>query len=136
MIPVYQSLPDPVSGDCLSACLASLLELRLEDVPRFFGAHKTDVCWYLRLDEWLAARGLRLFVCLIEPDELDRKYLVGQTVEDENIVWPTGLCIMMGTSPRNTKHAVIGHAGTLIHDPYPSGGGLARVEGYLTLARR
>lgn len=35
MIPVYQQFIDPKIGDCTRACIASILELSLDDVPNF-----------------------------------------------------------------------------------------------------
>lgn len=35
MIPVYQSIIDPELGDCVKACVASILELPPESVPNF-----------------------------------------------------------------------------------------------------
>ena len=60
MIPVVQSIVrgegEPgVPGDCLRACVASIFELPLEDVPHFVADPRT---WLPALADWLSPMGL------------------------------------------------------------------------------
>ena len=63
MTPVFQRISDQGRGDCFSAALASILDLRYEDVPAFvteaadFGQlHR----WHDALVVWLRILGLRM----------------------------------------------------------------------------
>ena len=64
MTPVDQRVldHDPARGrfgDCLRACVASVLELPYEAVPQFAVADD----WVERLQEWLAPRGTQSRAC-------------------------------------------------------------------------
>lgn len=63
MKPVFQQIVCPARGDCLSACLASLLELSIDEVPPFVAAaydrNKPHESWD-DVNRWLADRGLTL----------------------------------------------------------------------------
>jgi hypothetical protein len=90
-------------GNCLPACVASLLEVPLEQVPHF-GAND----WVEHLTKWLATRGYYPIVCTLPTD------------------WrPAGLYILAGKSPRGDfLHAVIARGDEIIHDPHPSRAGV------------
>lgn len=65
MKPIAQSIKGR-HGNCLQACLASILELKLADVPNF-AAMKDDPnsaipIWWLEMQAWLKKRGL----CFVE----------------------------------------------------------------------
>lgn len=99
------------NGNCVDACLASLLEFPLWMVPPFYEMWgRKDR--FKRLDQWLLLFGLDLEF-LDDPDQnsdaLPEFYMV------------------TGTSPRNpaTGHAVIyGPGKVLAHDPHYSGLGI------------
>lgn len=100
-------------GDCLSACVASLLNLPLDDVPVFVA----EPNWHAAMDNWLAERGLALIYL---------HFLRG--------TWPwipprDVPLIVGGQSPRGPwGHAVIGiwreGAMEVLHDPHPSRAGI------------
>lgn len=100
------------TGNCLQACLASLLDVNLEDVPNF-AAIEGDVSeWFLAMVGWLGDRGLGVWVY----------YTEGQPQ------WygsPGTLGIISAKSPRGDfQHSVIGYltedGWQLEHDPHPS----------------
>lgn len=72
MIPVRQRIVDAQRGDCLKACVASVLELPYEDVPHFAvgewklnpmtGEKPKDVGWSSALNDWLLRGGWPLRV--------------------------------------------------------------------------
>jgi hypothetical protein len=99
-------------GNCLAACVASLLDLPLEDVPNFRLAGDS----WTAMQGWLQSRGL-------QATEIATRSARMRCV-------PKDPCILVGNSPRNpVYHAVIGLCdnGTarVIHDPHPDGTGLA-----------
>jgi len=102
----------PTGGNCFQACLASLLEKPLEDVPHFmmkFDTYPQD------MDKWLKDQGLWYIDARVDGTE-------------GCITLPSHmLCIVSGQSPRfpEVQHAVIGRtreSGSwmvdYIHDPY------------------
>ncbi len=104
---VYQTIfqNELEDGNCLQACVASLLELDLEEVPHFasFGEF-----WFQKMVKWGMDRGF-FVLCL------------------DSIPPPEIYAIMGGPSPRGPfSHSVIsGPNNEIVHDPYPTGGGLA-----------
>lgn len=103
MKPVDQSRISYEDGDCLRACIASVLELPLEDVPAYV---KEDMG--ARYIEWLKQFNLSLACIRLEPDSL----------------LPTGYHLMEGLS-RNGKnyHVAVGLNCEIVHDPDPTSRG-------------
>jgi len=122
MKPVHQTLfgspdstPDEV-GNCYPACIATLLELPLADVPHVYALHPKDddAACYAML-EWLQARRFTSMSFSWAP--WVHRYLLGAP------------CIVTGKSPRGDfMHAVVGEVTAegwkLLHDPHPSGAGI------------
>lgn len=107
MKPVDQTTFGPRDGNCFSACIASLLELSIADVPWFMGGQ--DDAWMERnLLPWLAPRGLYALCFKLGFDW-----------------YPPGYYIVGGESARGgCLHSVIAQAGKTVHDPHPSRDGL------------
>jgi hypothetical protein len=100
------------SGNALQACVASILELELHEVPNFIEAPS-----YLdAISAFLRPLGMTFL----------KVPLINGTLPFEI---GTALCVIAGTSPRGTfKHAVVGKAigreCHLLHDPHESGDGI------------
>jgi hypothetical protein len=115
MTPVKQSklyAKDGIhNGDCMAACLASLLDLPLWMVPPFeqmFG--RAD--WRMRIDQWLDRMHCMEMVRLNgHPVELLPEYYIA-----------------CGPAARGVDHSVIYRKGLMAHDPHPSDGGISIVE--------
>lgn len=111
MIPVDQTETALGKGNCLAACVASILEIPVCDVPNFRLAENS----WLALQDWLFLRGL---------------YAVRVFAKQERIAsLPGSYCIVTGGSPRNpVLHAVVGmwtDSGVVIaHDPHPDKTGI------------
>ena len=107
MIEVEQTIFLPPHGNCLAACMASVLELSLDEVPNPTGSDWIDV-WIV----WLRPRGfgLTLVGCPDEPDQMElfkARYMPGYT-------------ILTGQSPRGDwLHAVVARDGEIVWDPSP-----------------
>ncbi|APU89051.1 conserved hypothetical protein [Virus Rctr85] len=105
-------------GNCLAACLASLFELDIDDVPDFNALHGDN--WYsIGLTSWLSQFGLVPVMLASITGEFPQNchYLVG------------------GESPRGILHSCIGLNGEIVHDPHPSRAGLVRIDDYTFFIR-
>jgi hypothetical protein len=109
-------------GNCVSACVASLLSRPLEEVPHFgeeglaLGDTLEDgvghgVAWRAMMLGYMAANGYA-------PVELD----------DVDQAEPGEYLFVAGLSPRGVMHQVIYRDGLLWHDPHPSHDGLVDVR--------
>lgn len=102
MRPVFQTKFKPPDGNCMQACIASVLELDLDDVPNFVDAQSG---WWEQLTEWLGKRGLTPWHFSWGPDW-----------RPEPGMWH----LIDGPSPRGEYlHVVVGRGGDVVHDPYP-----------------
>ena len=113
MKPVEQRLMQAPGGDCVAACMASILELPLDDVPNLYGGKGFERSW----NEWLRPIGLQI-------KRLDpvHQYMI------------VGYAIAVGWSPRfpGSTHAVVWHGenqdtengwkntGHIVWDPSPA----------------
>jgi hypothetical protein len=60
MTPVDQDVFGEGKGNCWAACIASLLDLPLSEVPNFCGEPERNDNWFKDTDEWLKQRGYRI----------------------------------------------------------------------------
>lgn len=117
---VFQQIIDRNKGDCFSACLASILELKIEEVPKFmwhFKNYEKDA-----VNLWLATMGYGL-LRVRWPEEIT----TGKDIPFHAVRML--YCIGSGKSPRgNWNHAIVGcleaYTFKMIHDPHPSGLGI------------
>jgi hypothetical protein len=121
MTPVDQTTFGHPGGNCFSACVASLLDLSISDVPYFMGSDDDPKgAWAERLDNWLRPRGL--YALHFEGDP---------TIED----YPTmpGYYILNVKSPRG-DHAVVARGKQMVHDPHPARDAIVtKVDGFVLL---
>ena len=105
-----------VYGDCQRACIASLLELDINEVPHFHESGKEDD-FHRSLNQFLGERGL---VCIAF------KFGSGLVFEDLVSLPDPIDCYHMiyGYSSRGVFHAVVGLNGEVVHDPHPAKEGL------------
>ena len=105
-------------GNCFAACVASILERPIEEMPVF-----TQPDWFWRWQDWLAERGLYM----MEINHPMEKCCVG-------LNRPSGIHIMNGKSTRGDwEHAVVAFNGKLLHDPHPSRAGIKEVTSWTIL---
>lgn len=112
-------------GNCWPACIASILEVPLAEVPDEADFWKPGMnhrqswrLYYPAVTKWLRDRGY----LIVEVRMKDVCY-AGE-------VWDVP-SIISGPSPRNSEvnHAVVGCGNAIVHDPHPSRAGLAMIEG-------
>lgn len=111
----FINIPGQQYGDCMRACVASLLDLSIADVPHFLRDADGDPgkFWHGVYD-FIEARGWEYVPARQAHD--------GAMCQDLD-----GYHIIGGPSPRGggLLHAVVGRHGQVVFDPHPSKAGLA-----------
>lgn len=126
---VDQEVFEAGRGDCLAACVASVLGLIRAEVPNF-----ADCGFFDGLVKWLDERGMKVIQLRVADPEHIKAVWFDYSYTD--------LCIMWGDSPRfredgirRKQHAVVGRATgygpELVHDPHPSRDGLHSCYGVM-----
>lgn len=119
MIPVNQLVlavhPTlPPYGDCMRACIASLLDLPAAAVPHCYDYAGDDGNVGIDLlNSWLKPRGLAYIEVFVPVDEHYR-----ETTKR------LGYHVIVGQCNGLSNHAVVGFQGDVIHDPHPAGVGI------------
>lgn len=116
MIPVMQTVFGE-TGNCFSACLASVLEIELSEVPNFFEGidPKDNKAWWSALRSWLNPLNLDVMSVGITLNALEE--------------YKNAYLLVGGSSPRgNFLHAVIYHGGEMVHDPHESRAGILSID--------
>ena len=128
-----------VHGNCLSACLASLFELSLDEVPALENANGE---WFSLVWEFLKTRN-----CTYAGTHWIRDYAETHLIDDKPAWWHyltersdgiDGYFIVSGLSPRTwvkRGHSVIYHNGVMVHDPYPGAKGLLEPQNVMMIER-
>ncbi len=101
MVPVDQTVFDNLRGNCYAACIASVLEMKLEDVPWPNGNNDDFAGIY---ETWFAELNLQVVYAV------------------PGVPMPKGYLIASVPSPRfpGSNHAVVIKDGRVVHDPHPS----------------
>lgn len=121
MIPIDQEFihaPESyIYGDCQRACIASLLELPLQDVPHFYETGN-EAEYFESMNTFLANKGL--FHLEVHPSyPFDNPKFCSQLREATDVYH-----MIYGRSLRGFLHAVVGRNGIIVHDPHPDKTGL------------
>lgn len=116
---------DGVPGDCMRACVATILEITLDEVPHF----ALFKWWEQALDLWVAGHVPGYNVDRYDATTAwgDRRGHRGDTV---------ARYMLGGTSPRGVKHVVVAEAGETVWDPHPSRAGLTEATDVWVFRRR
>lgn len=118
MIKVDQTKFVAGEGNCFPACIASILEVPLEEIPEVDESLKWG--WMKPFNDYLAEKGLAFIDVCLQQHKLYEP--------------PVGvLCILSGPSPRfDCDHSVVGRTQKdglyMVHDPHPSRDGLKHVQ--------
>ncbi len=105
MKPIHQTKFGVEEGNCFQACIASILEIPIEDVP---GRQGTTEDEDRAIRDWLREQYGMGFACTSVARDWD---------------WvPPGYSILVGASPRGYwHHTVVCLDGEMVHDPHPDG---------------
>jgi hypothetical protein len=101
-----------VGGDCVRACVSSVLELPFAEVPHFMADPDTARVWPLALRDWLARRGLEIDTLAPAGDFDDVLRYMGRFHAGDHY-------ILAGRSGDDFGHVVVGLGGSVVHDPSP-----------------
>lgn len=125
MTPVDQQILEDGRGDCLRACVCSVLDLDPDEVPNF-----ADFGFMDAVDKWLNDMG-KAFLRISLPKE---------TNVNAFYFWTPGPMLVWGTSPRprldggTKQHMVVakpkGYGLEIVHDPHPDRTGLLDFQGF------
>lgn len=105
-------------GDCLRACIASILELNRDAVPDFVKDHGAR--WFRELVRWGEKR--KTHVICVNTESLITN------VHPNNLFW-----IALGDCVRGHRHSVICQSNVVVWDPHPSKAGLLELEDALII---
>ena len=118
MIPVFQQHSHIPAigeyGDCFSACLASILELDIDDVPHFTKYNLSDDDFWSLVKKWIIRQG---YSFLHIPFDGDPRQFFGDS--NPNIYY-----ILCGCNEDGIPHSIVCKGNEMIHDP-AGGEGLA-----------
>lgn len=124
MIPLMQTDLSFNTGNCGEACIASILEISLSDVPQLHDSDNPQ-------DGNIYCKNLRSFLDQFGLSFIDLAMSEGHDPKD---FFKDCWVIATGLSPRATEkwhnHAVVWRNGKIIHDPHPSGDGLVDIDTY------
>ena len=100
MIPIIQTVHTKDDGNCLAACLASVLEVGIETFPDL---PKGNGKWIKIITEHL--------------HKMDYNLILIDDINEENI---QGYYLMVGDNPTSGhQHCVVCKNGKIVHDPSP-----------------
>lgn len=109
MKPVHQTIVCPKRGDCLRACVASLFELEIEQVPHFILYEKK---WYHMLTDFIWSLGY----------EYEGHFALNQYMQEKYSIGGYFIATVPSKTFTGGYHAVIIDSnGIVVHDPNPNG---------------
>jgi hypothetical protein len=124
-------------GNCYAACIASLLEISITEVPNvevFF--HLDGLFWSDVMDKFLESKGWELFnnhkFARMHPDD-NRVTFIMPKGDVDAMQLKDRYYLVSGKSARDVNHIVIYKNGYLAHDPHPSREGLITMDNFQVL---
>jgi hypothetical protein len=145
MLKVDQTICDPIRGNCVTACVASVLELPIEEVPDWADMYTDDDELFEAYTTWLREHGRhsvrvggRAIEKIKDITPGDQVTMGGTCIDG----WYDQCVIIHGMGPREVGHVCVGQitmAGWQLkmwHDPHPSRDGLVSVESIELLVPR
>lgn len=104
--------PPHTYGDCVRACVASLMDLQSEEVPHFYHDNAPgDVALGERFTDWLAARGYTPFFVGYDGSMTCDEVLAGMAELNSTVHY------MLFGSTESGGHVVVCRGGAIVHDP-------------------
>ena len=103
-------------GDCIRACIATILDVDAEDVPHFSHDDPAPETILMRVREWLCewSRGTIGLLHLIFPGDVG----LSDMLEYMGSINPDSTYMLFGnTGPGGGDHVVVCQADRIVHDP-------------------
>ena len=111
MKPVKQTIFDSSLGDCFRACVASIFEFSISEMPNFWEqTQDCDVYWRMT-NEWLSE--VKGFKCILVEMEDNHKFFLSGLV-----------CVAIGKKVKGGEDHAVVWRDRLIHDPHLTKTGL------------
>jgi hypothetical protein len=98
-------------GDCVRACVATILDLDTDAVPHFYHDNPTGEVGMQRMRDWLAGRGLAPYVSALPPDPL------ADILDHMGQYNPTVPYMLYGSTSDGGDHVVVCRGGEIVHNP-------------------
>jgi hypothetical protein len=114
MKPVYQDLFGQGKGNCFPACIASILEIPIEQVPHLVD-NPDDAHWIFEMNRWANSIGLGFLLTFVPEGERSEVFFR---------YFAEAYTIRLGKTDDGGEHAAIYHRNQLVHDPTPGGTGI------------
>lgn len=116
MKPIFQR-DQTIEGDCLAACIASLMEVELDEIPDFT---KYEDDWFNGMQLWFEKRGL----CVLN--------IALPATQPWYAMPGNPWAIFVGLSEAGVPHSVVGRCEgdrfAIVHDPHPNQRGVDKVD--------
>jgi hypothetical protein len=141
MKPVTQTRTGVPAGNCTEACIASILEVGLEEVPDLYdaasGRAHVPERWQVLCD-WLRSRGYLWAWGKFAPRSLPTTFEAawGESGPDDwllHLHWG-GYHLLGGPNPDGLPHCVVARGGEVVWDPNPSRRGIVHADAMGILA--
>lgn len=140
MKPVTQTRTGIPTGNCTEACIASIMEVDLGEVPSLWdpetGDHHTASQWS-QVYAWLRSRGRMMVYGDFDPVGLPAPFAAVYPWAAHHWIahlgWG-GFHLLAGPNPDGVPHWVVGHGGRLVWDPNPRSRGIVMADGLALLA--
>ena len=108
MIKVYQTKYGKKDGNCFQACVASVMEMKLDDVPDFCNIYSEDT-WYIEFAKWLEQFNLSSVMINVTKSMIESSDLFD--------VCCKGYHIAGVSTSHDTKHAIVIKDGDMVFNP-------------------
>ena len=135
MIPVTQD-KFGLEGNCMAACIASIFELKLSEVPNFAEGNG-DGTWFPKLYDFCYKRGFEVIPYYLERTGQDTGRRYNGHLDfyrlPERLQGCLPYYLQCGPAHRGFSHATVGYDGGVIHDPHPSRASLIETDSYYFL---
>jgi hypothetical protein len=111
MKPVYQTKYGIPHGNCFMACVASILEVPLEECPDLYDEEQQGKNWWGVSVAFVGSKGKLL------DSGWDR------SVHGDPPIIPSGYSIALGVARNGIGHACVALEGKIVHDPHARAAG-------------
>lgn len=111
--------PPEAYGDCLRACIASVLDMEPEQVPHFMDGNPDAGAMMAQLIQWLGERGLAPFTVMLPGEPLDA------ILEHMGSLNPASTYLLFGGTG-DGDHVVVCQGGRIVWNPAWYGGHLVQ----------